>query len=316
MKKLILPAFFLTIFFFMLFFSSTTFSGALNGLNLWFFTVLPSLLPYMIISSYMTESGSFRYFSKLLSPLTTKVFGLSPHCGYVILLGFLCGYPMGSKLSADLLKKGEISATEGQILLSFCNNVSPAFLVTYLIDQTIGLPKYRMFLIFIMIGTPLLAGVFMSRYFRNFFQPSARNCAAFTITAQTKGKKESGKVSFDRCILASFENCLKLGGYIILFSILSQWIHDCLSLSPTIQNPISAFLEITTGLEFYRIQPTSELSLLTESTAFAAFGGLCCLAQTYSMIRGSGLSIYKYILAKLFLAGIVYALCTFLYFLL
>ena len=59
------------------------------------------------------------------------VFGLSPGGAYVFLLGLLTGYPMGAKLTADLYYAGKISRQEAEYLLTFCNNPSPAFLITY-----------------------------------------------------------------------------------------------------------------------------------------------------------------------------------------
>lgn len=304
MKKIFVPCFFLFLFFLMLIFSKTTFAGAFNGLNLWLFTVLPSLLPYMIISSFMTESGTFRYLSRLLSPITRHIFALSENCGYVILLGFLCGYPIGSKLSADMVKKGEISVREGQILLAFCNNVSPAFLVTYLADTIIQEPKYRTLLVLPMIFIPLLCGVFFSRFFR-------KNTSLYI--QETSTVLPNQKASLDFCIVNSFETCFKLGGYIILFSILNHYIRDLLPLSSAALAPICSACEITSGLHVYHTTIPQKIRLFTECTTFTAFGGLCCMAQTASMIRGSGLSLFKYFLCKILIASVTYVIFSFLW---
>ncbi|MEI3227090.1 MAG: nucleoside recognition domain-containing protein [Lachnospiraceae bacterium] len=300
MKKFFLPFIFLSLFVFMLALSDTTFRGALNGLNLWLFTVLPSLLPYMIISSFMTESGTFHYLARLLSPLTCHVFHLSENCGYVILLGFLCGYPIGSKLSADMVRKKEISVTEGQILLSFCNNVSPAFLITYLIDGVIALPEYRTLLIVLMFSIPLLYGILTARL-------QCHKCLPSPPPAKLTAAK-SEPVSLDTCIISSFENCFRLGGYIILFSILNEFAASAFS-SSRIQNRLCTLLEITSGLHSCGLQADS-LFRFTECTALTAFGGLCCLAQTYSMIRGSGLKLRHYFRAKLTIAAITFLVCS------
>lgn len=297
MKKTFLAFFLILLFFTMLINSSYTFRGALNGLNLWLFTVTPSLLPYMIISSFMTETGTFRYLSRLFAPVTKYVFRLSPDCGYVILLGFLCGYPIGSKLSADLVKKGHISRTEGQILLSFCNNVSPAFLVTYLIDQIIGIPEQKGLILSIMIGTPLLFGIILSRL--TFKRRSSQN-----ISPASACEPLSSKASLDASISCGFENIFKLGGYIILFSILNEFISQRLTASPFLQHRICALTEITSGLNTYTDATLSQAALITECITLTSFGGFCCIAQTASMIRGSGLNLFLYIAAKIAIAAL------------
>ena len=61
-EKTFLPCILIALFFLMLLHSSETMAGALNGLNLWLFTVVPSLLPYMMISAFLTESRKIMHF--------------------------------------------------------------------------------------------------------------------------------------------------------------------------------------------------------------------------------------------------------------
>ena len=46
------------------------------------------------------------------------------------------------------------------------------------------------------------------------------------------------------------------------------------------------------------------LDVIRRASGLASFGGWCSVAQTYSMIRGSGLSIGDYIAKKLIITGI------------
>ncbi|MDE7307178.1 MAG: hypothetical protein K2N61_00710 [Lachnospiraceae bacterium] len=323
MKKTFLPCILTALFFLMLLHSSETMTGALNGLNLWLFTVVPSLLPYMIISAFLTENGSFRFLCRFLSPVTKHVFGLSEECGYVILLGFLCGYPIGSKLSADLVKKNEISVREGQILISFCNNVSPAFMITFLIGGIIGIPAFSSVLLAAMLGVPLFLGIIFSRVSLYLDQKkttknkTAKTAAVMQSSAHIALKRQPVPIrnnSFDSCITSSFENCFRLGGYIILFSILSEFIRNVLIAYPFLQNRICAILEITSGLNIYAGNSCPPYILLTECPAFTAFGGMCCLMQTHSMIRGSGLSLRLYFFAKLLTGVVTFFVCMILFY--
>ncbi len=301
MKNLFLPYLFIIIFFCMLTNSSSTFEGARNGLELWLFTVVPSLLPYMIISTYMTESGIFQFLSRFFSAITKYLYHLSPNCGYVIFLGFLCGYPIGSKLSADMVKKGHISLTEGQILLCFCNNVSPAFLITYLNDQVINLPQYATKIMAMMITVPVVSGLVFSWFYRHF--PLSEQ-GSVKVSANSNHSVHSANL--DACITLGFENIFRLGGYILLFSIANQFIIDFFRTTPLMQSRICSLLEITSGLDLYRENMLTSTQRLLECTSLCSFGGFCCLAQTASMIRGSGLRLSHYIIAKIFLALFTY----------
>ena len=54
---------------------------------------------------------------------------------YALLLGLICGYPMGAKLTADLFREGKITKSEAQYLLTFCNNPGPVF-ISSIFSQT------------------------------------------------------------------------------------------------------------------------------------------------------------------------------------
>jgi len=102
---------------------------------------------------------------------------------------------------------------------------------------------------------------------------------------------------FDTCIMNGFETITKVGGYIMLFSVLFS---ICKTLPYT--EYVLPFLEITNGIHWIsnNIQPlyiTFPLILTLTS-----FGGLCAIAQTNSMIQESKLSILPYIIQKLITA--------------
>ena len=56
------------------------------------------------------------------------LFGIGP----VSYTHLLCGYPMGAKLAHDLYIDQQISRREGEYLLTFSCNASPAFIISYL----------------------------------------------------------------------------------------------------------------------------------------------------------------------------------------
>ena len=114
MKKLInvlLPEGFIICFIFLLFFySGECIKLAENGLLIWFQKMIPSLFPFMILSGFMIRSGLCVNFGKLLQPFLGNLFRLPPQMLYVIFMGFLCGFPMGAKIIADMLDKRQLSS--------------------------------------------------------------------------------------------------------------------------------------------------------------------------------------------------------------
>ncbi len=95
----------------------------------------------------------------------------------------------------------------------------------------------------------------------------------------------------DACIMDGFATITRLGGYIILFTICVQFL-EILPLSPETLAFLSGLLEISCGIDRIAALPSLSGELKTAwSCACAAFGGLCILAQTQSVLEGSPLSL-------------------------
>lgn len=101
-------------------------------MSLWLNVMIPTLLPFLILTGILLKAGNIPQLLGPLSPFWKHFFGISPAGAYVLILGFLCGYPMGAKLAHDLYINHQISQREGEYLLTFSCNASPAFIFSYL----------------------------------------------------------------------------------------------------------------------------------------------------------------------------------------
>ena len=102
-------------------------AGCARGLDLWYTSVLPSLLPFMILSGLLVHTGLFHILNRAYAHVPEKNIS---HLRIRMLCGpdwFSVRISHGGKSTADLVKSGHISSEEGRYLLGFCNNVSPAF---------------------------------------------------------------------------------------------------------------------------------------------------------------------------------------------
>lgn len=157
--------------------------GCTLGLTLWYTSVLPSLLPFFILSGLLIRTGAFRFLNRIFSPVLTRIFPVSSDGSYAILMGYLCGFPMGAKVIAELVAHQHISREEGSYLMVFCNNVSPAFFVNYICIAKLGFTKVPPILFCVFYGVPLLYGYIYGRFFYQStgFQPQYfRCCPIFT----------------------------------------------------------------------------------------------------------------------------------------
>jgi len=299
-------------------------SYAALGLGLWFQKMIPSLLPFMILSGIMVRMNLTEKVSMIVYPVIRPIYRVRKNVCYAMLIGFLCGFPMGARVVDDLYLREKISKREAEYLLAFCNNIGPVYFCSF----ALPLLNRRLILPYLcgMYGIPLLYGMIL-RYtlFRDLPLPQTKPSpgaapliccevlpddgnlirrrttpgAAPLICCETAGEKrplaERLLEETDDAIHASVQSILTLGGYMILFNLLNLIPH-ILSGHPV--PALAPLLEITGGLG--QLQASMPLySLLALS-----FGGLSCIAQTYSCIGGSDLSVGKYVLHKIILTAL------------
>lgn len=286
----------LILFFSMLSFPQTVFTGASYGLVLWFRHVLPTLLPYMILINVLICTPALHWICRITSTFLCPLLGTSYYGTFAVLTGFLCGYPMGAKTTSDLLNVNKISRSEASYLLSFCNNTSPAFILSYVVAQNMKERNLCIPFFLILTFTPLM----LSFIFRLFYRLPESSCSFPQVTPGSfSNPSESIYDSFlDRCILNAFESVTKVGGYMMMFSVLIQLLASVLP-NTIFSLLLYSSLEISTGIRllFSSALYTTEKIILC--AFLTSFGGWCCIAQTYSMISSSQLPILPYITAKL-----------------
>lgn len=305
-----------------LLFPADTLAGSASGLLLWFQTVLPTLLPAMILADYLIRIRADRYISRLAARPLRFIFGVSDDGAYAVLTGFLCGYPMGAKTTASLLSRGRIAKEEADYLLSFCNQPSPMFLIGFLCAGLLSDPKRPA-----AWTAAVLSGVYLSAVLTSFFFRTLRflkrqrpagerpDQAKALPTDKKSGPAEITQKTTDFSPLAlletsmmtSFEVMVKIGGYMMLFSILEAWIQKLSFPGPSPQSVLMGFVEMTTGS-----RQIAACWPLSRAAAFCcgvtAFGGLSGFAQTANVLKGSGLSAGRYFLWKLLQGGLAFAL--------
>lgn len=294
-KKPLLLSLFTALTLSMLLESEKAFSLSLAGLNLWFEKMIPTLLPFMILSGILIRMNLSDSFARLFAPLLRPVFRLSDSCLYVLVIGFLCGFPMGARVTAESLQHGKLSKREASLMLAFCNNIGPIYFsgfVLTLFPAAKPLPFWAgMYLL------PLLYGLFLRRMVYRDIPcpvPAAGRCVLSSASrASSALSGRSLMAQTQEAVTSALVSQASLGGYMILFNLMN--------LLPDLFLPAKAVLPRT--LCGCLLEITGGLSRLDPSDAFWAFvllpfGGLSCIFQTYSMIRDTGLSLRLYVFHK------------------
>lgn len=109
--------------------SQAALESARAGLGLCAQMIVPSLLPFFILSSLLQQLGLPGILGRWLSPVTQRLFGIGGAGASALLLGVTGGYPLGADAVARLRRSGTLTREQAERALAFCNNSGPAFLV-------------------------------------------------------------------------------------------------------------------------------------------------------------------------------------------
>ena len=258
--------------------------GARNGLILWADVVLPALLPFMVCSNIIVSLDAIHLLTRPFRFLWRHVFHLSEAGSYVFMSGLLCGYPLGAKNCSEFMDGNRISTKEGRYLLAICNHPSPMFLLGYAIPKLPGtIPSWK-----------FLAAVYLPVILLSLMAGDAYGVHRAEVReAKTYEKKQT----FDESLMSSFDVMTKIGGYIMLFSILVEFVKETAG-DPVIKAMVLGLIEMTTGIHAISTQLTG-ITCAVLILMSVTFGGLSGIFQTKSVIKNAGLSIRHYIFWKL-----------------
>lgn len=261
------------------------YQGAKNGLFLWSQTVLPTLLPFMICSNVIVALDGVKLLTLPLRPVLHGLFRLSDSGSYILVSGLLCGYPMGAKTCSEFLDDSRITQAEASYLLSICNHPSPMFLLGYVLPVLSKEVPVSWVLMSLYLPVIVLSMVSRKRY-------GIKKQEGICLPAKPKS------LSFDETMMSSIEVMVKIGGYIMLFSILAYYLQWLPIRQPQTKSCLLGIVEITTGIQALSTSMSGYGQALAV-IGVTAFGGLSGIFQTKSVLKNAGLSIQHYILWKL-----------------
>lgn len=131
----------------LLLFPSISSDGIRNGLNYSVNLLIPSLFPFMVLSSFVIRSDFSKIIGKIFAPITKFLFKLPAICSSAIILSLVGGFPVGAKCVQLLYKDKKITENQVQQMMLFCVCSGPAFLITavgsiMLQNTTVGIILY------------------------------------------------------------------------------------------------------------------------------------------------------------------------------
>ncbi|HHX60165.1 MAG TPA: sporulation integral membrane protein YlbJ [Epulopiscium sp.] len=297
--------------------------AAKTGLLLWFNTVLPSLLPFIIGANILMASGSIYFFEKLFRPLMRPLFNVPGCCAFPWIMGLISGYPMGAKIAGDLYDNNQITDLELQRLLSFCNNSGPFFILGAVGVGMLGNEHLGYFLLLIHFLSSILVGLL----FRFYGHES--NSTPKYQKIRFKPANSIGE-TLGSSITSAMEVIVQIGGYIIIFSVIGSLLKETILIKAIgntlyyVFRPLGmtkelaaswlmGIIEMSNGAYMVSTAQSVQSLKMAIVSFILGWGGLSVHAQSLNFIKKIAIKTPLYLFAK-FLHGVIAFSFTLLFF--
>ena len=312
-------------------------AAARKGMELWWSTVVPSLLPFFIFTDILMSAGVHRAIGRALRHPVSFLLGVPGEAAFVFVSSILSGYPTGARLTAELRRSGSITQDQARDMLNFCSTSGPLFIVGAVGTGMLGNCRAGYIILAAHCTGAIVTGMIMNPG-SLLNRADKRNAALYRngkpLEAHEPHKMENASAGVMQAasdaVLRSLKTIGMIGGFIIIFTIITEYAARAGDAAATalasrapgaqtgasaeiihyITTAVSGMLEMTVGCS--RVCSMQEVGINIKTTLCAflvSFGGLSVTAQTAGVLRGTDISMSHYIRAKL-MHGLISAALT------
>ena len=266
-----------------------------GGLSLCARAVVPSLFPFMVLSELLVESGAGEWLVAPLERPLGKLLGL-PRAGCcAVVLGLLCGFPVGARCAILAHEKGSLPRDECERTLACSSIPSSAFLISTVGTTLWQDAKFGVFLYISAIFSALLGGFLL-----HVLQKSKKDEENKPLSP-TPTKIHFEAKMFPSAIRNATVSTLLICAYVVFFSTLTGTVELVLgrfAANEATHAILSSLLELSGGVSAAASLANRRLATILTGAA-VGWSGLSIHCQMLSLCDGHDLSTRPYIIAKL-----------------
>lgn len=269
-----------------------TAEGLRNGLGLITDNLIPSLFPFMVLSSYLVSSPVSDILARITNRFAAKFFKTNGYGMCAVIMGFIGGYPIGAKITADFYKSGKLSKNQAQSLLLWCVNPGSAFVIVAVGSFMYTRINIGIILYVSLILSALITGLAISLFAKSTYAPP------ITIP-ETKPEN-----LFVNSVNSSSRSMLSICSWVLIFSASGALISEILP--PTGGIVFRALAEVTTGC-----RTAAEMNLPIPITCgILGFGGFAVIFQITEYLKQCALDPKLFFCARLINGALAAFICS------
>ncbi len=309
----------------MIVFSEHGFRASQEGLKLFFDVVLPSLLPFFIVSDLLLAYGVVHFLGELFEPLMRPLFNVPGAGSFVLSMGLAAGYPMDAVITAKFRRQGLCTRAEGERMLAFSNTADPLFIFGAVAVGMFGMPALGLTLAAAHYLGALLVGLSFRGWAKN--EDAAARASTITptagiwqraVAALLKARQEDTRplgIVLQDAIRDSVATLFLIMSFIVLFSVfirvldatgamtLLLWplrqLLPLVGLAPALAHSLlQGVLEIDIGTAAAAKAHASLLQQAVVVSAIIAWSGLSVQAQVAAVLADTDIRMRPYVFAR------------------
>ena len=254
--------------------------------------VVPSLFPFMVISSFVSGLPASDKITKVASPVMRYIFRLPAAAFPALVFGLIGGFPVGCSVAAELYTQGKIEREHAQRLTLFSVNAGPAFTVTAVGAVMLGSVQMGAVLFASVCAASLITAVLIG-----FMSPvPKKECLNFEevkpISAVLVG-------SVERSAYTMLGICAWVTAFSCLFSLLGV-----VGLSERVVSVIKCICEVTCGCSII-----AQSGNIYAVAATLGWSGLCVICQVIGFVQKVGTPLKLFLAFRAVIAALTAVIC-------
>lgn len=297
------------------------FRASLSGLQIWWQSVFPALLPPLMLAELLAASGLLHAMGALCEPIVRRLFRLPGSAGWAIAFGWSAGLPAGAREAARLRERGLVRDEDMDTLLLVSHLPNPFLLVIVVGSGFLHSPAYGWAIVLGIWLSAIVAGFIWARVAKPF-SPAVpaplndgkpRTMMARLARIVREAREEDGR-PFGKQIADAVSHAVAtlfaVGGLIMMSSVLIRMLQIALP-GADAWLTVPGLYELHLGAyeasrsALFAAAPAQAVALLAAVLAWTGWSGL--LQARAAIGSGSPFPWARFICAKLLHAGLALA---------
>lgn len=274
----------------------TAADGVRSGLSLCAQVVIPSLFPFLALSAFLVRAGLAQKLGKLCAPLTRLLFRLPGCAAGAVAMSLVGGFPVGTRMTAQLYEQGLLTQNEAKRMMLFCVNAGPAFVISAVGAAMLGSSRAGVLLYASLALSALVMG-FLTRFYKEPSKKQPQSMPGPPVRRIAMSDAFVGAAA--DASGAMFSIC----AWVVLFTCLNALI-SLLPLGGSAASAVFCVLEATSGCA-----SAAHRFPLPVLAAALGWAGLSVQCQVLPAVRKTGLSPAAFLAGRALCAVLSALIC-------